>query len=39
VLQIKAAVCRKRHELVDRKFQIDGKPAITMRFRKESRPG
>ena len=33
VLQIKSGVCRKRHELVDRKFQIDGKPAITMRFR------
>jgi two-component system NtrC family sensor kinase len=34
VLQIKTAVCRKRHELVDRKFQIDAKPSITMRFRK-----
>ena len=33
VLQIKNGVCRKRHELVDRKFQIDGKPAITMQFR------
>ncbi|MBT8060854.1 MAG: HAMP domain-containing protein, partial [Gammaproteobacteria bacterium] len=33
VLQIKNAVCRKRHELVDRKYKIDGKPAITMRFR------
>ena len=33
VLQIKTAVCRKRHELVDRKFQVDGKPAITMRYR------
>ncbi|MBT8058362.1 MAG: HAMP domain-containing protein [Gammaproteobacteria bacterium] len=32
VLQIKNAVCRKRHELVDRKYKIDGKPAITMRF-------
>jgi two-component system NtrC family sensor kinase len=33
VLQIKRALCRKRHDLVDRKIRIDGKPAITMRFR------
>jgi signal transduction histidine kinase len=39
VLQIKTAVCRKRHELVDRKFQIDNKPAITMRFRKGEQTG
>ena len=39
VLQIKTAVCRKRHELVDRKFEIDGKPAITMRFRKQEETG
>jgi two-component system NtrC family sensor kinase len=39
VLQIKSAVCRKRHELVDRKYQIDGKPAITMRFRRKEQTG
>jgi two-component system NtrC family sensor kinase len=39
VLQIKTAVCRKRHELVDRKFQVDNKPAITMRFRKGEQTG
>ena len=33
VLQIKRALCRKRHDLVDRKVRIDGKPAITMKFR------
>lgn len=39
VLQIKTAVCRKRHELVDRKFEVDGKPAITMRFRQKDQTG
>jgi len=39
VLQIKTAVCRKRHELVDRKYEVDGKPAITMRFRKGEESG
>ena len=39
VLQIKNGVCRKRHELVDRKFQIDGKPAITMQFRHGNQTG
>ena len=39
VLQIKSGVCRKRHELVDRKFQIDGKPAITMRYRQDDETG
>lgn len=39
VLQIKSAVCRKRHELVDRKYQVDGKPAITMRYRKKEQSG
>jgi len=39
VLQIKSAVCRKRHELVDRKFQINGKPAITMRYRHQDQSG
>ena len=39
VLQIKNAVCRKRHELVDRKYQIDGKPSITMRYRFKEESG
>ena len=39
VLQIKRALCRKRHDLVDRKLRIDGKPAITMRFEKNGRSG
>ncbi len=39
VLQIKSGVCRKRHELVDRKFQIDGKSAITMRYRQDDETG
>ena len=39
VLQIKTAVCRKRHELVDRKFEIDGKPAVTMRFHHKENTG
>jgi signal transduction histidine kinase len=33
-LQIKRAQCPKRHDLVDRKVQIDGKPAIGLRYRK-----
>jgi len=39
VLQIKSAVCRKRHELVDRKFEIEGKPAVTMRYRQKEQTG
>ena len=39
VLQIKTAVCRKRHELVDRKFEVGGRPAITMRFQKKEQTG
>ena len=39
VLQIKRALCRKRHDLVDRKVQIDGKPAISMRYRKNKETG
>jgi len=39
VLQIKNAVCRKRHELVDRKFEVDGRPSITMRFRRKDQTG
>jgi signal transduction histidine kinase len=39
VLQIKRALCRKRHDLVDRKIQIDGKPAISMRYRKKKETG
>jgi two-component system NtrC family sensor kinase len=38
-LQIKRALCRKRHDLVDRKVQVDGKPAISMRFRKGKQTG
>jgi two-component system NtrC family sensor kinase len=38
-LQIKRALCPKRHDLVDRKVQIDGKPAIGMRFRKKELTG
>ena len=38
-LQIKRALCRKRHDLVDRKVQIDGKPAISMRYRKKKQTG
>jgi two-component system NtrC family sensor kinase len=38
-LQIKRALCRKRHDLVDRKVRIDGKPAISMRFRKKRQTG
>jgi two-component system NtrC family sensor kinase len=38
-LQIKRALCRKRHDLVDRKIQVDGKPAISMRFRKKKQTG
>ncbi len=39
VLQIKRALCRKRHDLVDRKVQIDAKPAISMRYRKKKDTG
>jgi two-component system NtrC family sensor kinase len=39
VLQIKRALCPKRHDLVDRKIQIDAKPAISMRFRKKKHTG
>jgi two-component system NtrC family sensor kinase len=39
VLQIRSAVCRKRHEMVDRKFKVGGKPAITMRFRRKEQTG
>jgi two-component system NtrC family sensor kinase len=38
-LQIKRALCRKRHDLVDRKVQIDAKPAISMRYRKKEQTG
>jgi two-component system NtrC family sensor kinase len=39
VLQIKRALCPKRHDLVDRKIQIDAKPAISMRFSKNKHTG
>ena len=39
VLQIKRALCPKRHDLVDRKIRIDAKPAISMRFRKKKHTG
>jgi two-component system NtrC family sensor kinase len=39
ILQIKRALCPKRHDLVDRKVQIDAKPAISMRFRKKKETG
>ena len=39
VLQIKRALCRKRHDLVDRKVRIDAKPAISMRYRKKKDSG
>jgi len=39
VLQIKRALCPKRHDLVDRKIQIGGKPAISMRFREKKHTG
>jgi two-component system NtrC family sensor kinase len=38
-LQIKRALCRKRHDLVDRKVQIDGKPAISMRYKRRKETG
>jgi two-component system NtrC family sensor kinase len=38
-LQIKRALCRKRHDLIDRKVQIDSKPAISMRYRKKKQTG
>jgi len=39
VLQIKRALCRKRHDLVDRRVRIDGKPAISMRYRMKKQTG
>ncbi|MFC1776091.1 sensor histidine kinase [Pseudomonadota bacterium] len=39
VLQIKRALCPKRHDLVDRKVQIDSKPAISMRYRRNKDTG
>ena len=39
VLQIKSAVCRKRHELVSRKYEVDSRPAITMRFQHKENSG
>lgn len=39
ILQIKRALCPKRHDLVDRKVQIDAKPAISMRFQKKKETG
>jgi two-component system NtrC family sensor kinase len=39
VLQIKRALCPKRHDLVDRKVRIDAKPAISMRYRKNGDTG
>jgi len=39
VLQIKRALCPKRHDLVDRKVRIDGKHAISMRFRNKDQTG
>ena len=39
VLQIKRALCRKRHDLVDRKLKIDGKPAISVRWRAGEQTG
>lgn len=39
VLQIKRALCPKRHDLVDRKVRIEGKPAISMRYRKQKQTG
>jgi two-component system NtrC family sensor kinase len=39
ILQIKRALCPKRHDLIDRKIRIDAKPAISMRFRKKEQTG
>jgi two-component system NtrC family sensor kinase len=39
VVHIKTAVCRKRHELVDRKFEVESRPTITMRFRRKEETG
>jgi two-component system NtrC family sensor kinase len=39
MVQIKRAMCRKRHDLVDRKVKIDGKPAIAMHYQKGEREG
>jgi signal transduction histidine kinase len=38
-LQIKRALCPKRHDLIDRKIQIDNKPAISMRYRRKDDTG
>jgi len=38
-LQIKRALCPKRHDLIDRKIQIDNKPAISMRYRRKEDTG
>ena len=39
VLQIKRAMCRRRHDVVDRKVRINNKPAITMRYCKGEQTG
>jgi two-component system NtrC family sensor kinase len=39
VVQVKQALCRKRHDLVDRKVKIDNKPAITMRYTRGDQDG
>jgi len=39
ILQIKRALCPKRHDLVDRKIRVDAKPAISMRFREKEHTG
>jgi two-component system NtrC family sensor kinase len=39
VLQIKRAQCRKRHDLVNRKIHIGGKPALTLAYRKGDKTG
>ncbi len=39
VVQIKRALCRKRHDLIDRKVKIDGKPSIAMHYRKGDKEG
>jgi signal transduction histidine kinase len=39
ILQIKRALCPKRHDLVDRKVKIDAKPAISMCYRQQKQTG
>ena len=39
MVQVKRALCRKRHDLVDPKVQIDNKPAITMRYARGEETG